>query len=71
VDVVTTTLMTMNSIEEIKTYLTLLENNNVSLDVLLQVKVDDGIKLLVNDTMKDQVLQVFNDIELEVFNYGA
>lgn len=71
VDIVTTTLMTMNSIEEIKTYLTLLENNNVSLDVLLQVKVDDGIKLLVNDTMQDQVLQVFNDIELEVFNYGA
>ena len=71
VDIVTTTLMTMNSIEEINAYLELLESNNISLDVLLQVKVDDGIKLLVNDSMKMQVSQVFNDIELEVFNYGA
>lgn len=70
-DIVTTTLMTMNSIGEITTYLELLENDNISLDVLLQVKADDGVKLLVNESMKSQVSQVFNDIELEVFSYGA
>ena len=70
-DIVTTTLMTMNNLEEIKAYLELLETNNIILDVLLQVNNGDSIKLLVNSSMNDQVAQVFNEIELEVFNYGA
>jgi hypothetical protein len=71
VDIVTTTLMTMNSLEEIKAYLELLETNQIILDVLLQVNAGDSIKLLVNSSMNNQVAQVFNEIDLEVFNYGA
>ena len=61
----------IDSLEEIKTYLELLGANNIILDVLLQVNNGDSIKLLVNSSMNSQVAQVFNDIELEVFNYGA
>ena len=70
-DIATTTLMTMNSLEEIKAYLELLETNQIILDVLLQVNAGDSIKLLVNSSMNNQVAQVFNEIDLEVFNYGA
>lgn len=71
-DVISTTIMTMESLEEIKNYLVLLENNDIEVDVLLQIPVSDSaIKLYVNEGMNSNISEVFNDIELEVFNYGA
>ena len=71
-DVLSTTIMTMESLEEIKNYLVLLENNDIEVDVLLQIPVSDSaIKLYVNEGMNSNISEVFNDIELEVFNYGA
>lgn len=71
-DVVSTTIMTMENLEEVKGYLSLLENNNIEVDVLLQVPVSDSeIKLYVNESMNGNVVEVFNDIEVEVFDYGA
>ena len=71
-DIVSTTIMTMENLEEIKSYLVLLENNNIDVDVLLQVPVSDSeIKLYVNESMNENVNETFNGIELEVFGYGA
>ena len=71
-DIVSTTIMTMESLDEVKNYLMLLENIGVKVDVLLQVPVSDSaIKLYVNEGMKENISEVYKDIEVEVFEYGA
>lgn len=70
-DIMTTTLMTMESMEEIKAYLTLLQNNGVNAKVLLQVKENDSLKVYINSSMKSVVGQVVEGVTVEEFNYGA
>ena len=70
-DIMTTTLMTMESMEEIQSYLTLLQNNGVNAKVLLQVKENDSLKVYVNDSMKSVIGQVFDGVIVEEFSYGA
>lgn len=71
-DIVSTTIMTMESLDEVKEYLVLLENNGIQVDVLLQVPVSDSdIKLYVNEGMESNISEVYNNIEIEVFEYGA
>ena len=69
-DVVSTTVMTMN-LEEIKSYLLMLKGLGIDLDILLQVKDDNELKILVNDSMKDRIKEVYNGIGVEVFEYGT
>jgi len=74
VDIATTTLLTLNSMDEIKDYLAELEQNGISLKILLQKEEDGILKVLVNDAMKDLVKDVSSeevDVNIEVFNYGA
>lgn len=71
-DIVSTTLMTMETLDEVKNYLSLLKNNSIEFDVLLQVPVSqDVIKLYVNESMNSNIGEVFNNIDVEVFEYGA
>lgn len=69
-DIVSTTIMTMN-LEEIKSYLLLLNDMNVKVDVLLQIKEDTKLKILVNESMKDKIKEVYNGVSVEVLDYGA
>jgi thiamine biosynthesis lipoprotein ApbE len=70
-DIVTTTLMCMDSLDEIKSYLLLLENQGVKLDVLLQVKENDNLKVLVNSSMRFIITNVSdNGVNVEEFSYG-
>ena len=71
-DIVSTTIMTMESLEEVKDYLVLLDNNGIQVDVLLQVPVSSStIKIYVSEGMEGKVSEVYNNIEIEVFEYGA
>lgn len=70
-DVVSTTLMTMENLEEVKSYLNLLKNNNIDIDILIQTVEDNSLKLYVNKSMKENIAQVYNEIVVEEFNYGA
>lgn len=70
-DIMTTTLMTMESMEEIKIYLTLLQNNGINAKVLLQVNENDSLKVYVNNSMKSVVGQVFDGATVEEFSYGT
>lgn len=70
-DIVTTTLMTMNSLEEIKEYLILLETKGYVFDVLLQVNDEGSLKVMVNEGMKSNIKQVKDGIVVEEFSYGA
>ena len=71
-DIVSTTIMTMESLEEVKDYLVLLDNNGIQVDVLLQVPVSSStIKIYVSEGMEGKVSEVYNNIEVEVFEYGA
>ena len=70
-DIMTTTLMTMVSMEEIKAYLTLLQNNGVEAKVLLQVKENNTLKVYANSSMQSVIGQVFEGVTVEEFSYGA
>lgn len=70
-DVVTTTLMTMSNLDEIKAYLRLIENSGVQLDVLLQSEENNELKIYVNNTMKDKVKKAYETLVIEEFDYGA
>lgn len=70
-DIMTTTLMTMESMEEIKAYLTLLQNNGVEAKVLLQVKENNTLKVYANSSMQSVIGQVFEGVTVEEFSYGA
>lgn len=70
-DIVTTTIMTMSSLEEIKEYLVLLESKGLYFDVLLQTDYNGSLKLLVDEDMNKNVKELNDGVLLEVFNYGA
>ena len=69
-DIVSTSIMTMN-LEEIKDYLLFLDNMNIDVDVLLQVREGETLKVLVNDGMHDNIKEVYNGISVEVLEYGS
>ena len=70
-DIVTTTLMTMSNLEEIKEYLVLLENNDIKFDVLLQTDFNGTLKIYVNEDMQNNISQVVDGVIVEEFSYGA
>ena len=70
-DIITTTLMTMESLEEIKTYLTLLQSNQIEVKVLLEVNVNDSLVIYANSEMKKVIGKVFDGVTVEEFSYGA
>lgn len=70
-DVMTTTLMTMESMEEIKAYLTLLQNNGVNARVLLQVNENNRLKVYINKSMSNVIGQLFDGVLVERFSYGT
>jgi len=70
-DIVTTTLMTMSTLEEAKAYLVLLENRGLSFDVLLQTEDNGSLKLYVNSSMNENINQVNEGVSVEEFDYGA
>lgn len=69
-DIVSTTIMTMN-LEEIKSYLLELEKMSIHVDVLLQVSDNNKLKILVDEGMKDKIKEVYDDTNVEVLDYGA
>ena len=71
-DIVSTTIMTMENMDEIKAYLALLQTNGIEVDVLLQVPVSSSkIKIYSNAGMRENISESYNDIVVEVFEYGA
>ena len=70
-DIITTTLMTMESINEIKNYLAQLQNDGINVKVLFQVNENGNLKIYANRSMKDIICQVYGDIVVEEFSYGA
>ncbi len=67
-DVVTTTLMTLTNLEEVKAFLNLLGED---ISVLLQVMEGDTFKVYINESMKNIVLDNYSLMEFEEFSYGA
>lgn len=70
-DIMTTTLMTMGSMEEIKSYLSLLENKGISAKVLLQIEEDEALSVYVNDSMKKVIGKTFDGVTIKEFSYGT
>lgn len=73
-DIATTTLMTMNSLEEIKEYLVSLKNLGINLKVLLQIEDNGNLKILVDNEMKKIVKNIDDNeypVTIEEFSYGA
>ena len=72
VDIATTTLMSMDNLNDMKNYLLALENMGINLSVLLQVEENNHLKIFVNDSMNSMVDNIGqNDTVIEGFNYGA
>lgn len=70
VDIITTTLMAMN-IDEIKIYLSVLQDLEIDIAVALQIAEGENLKILANDKMRAFIGEVYCDAQLEEFNYGA
>ena len=73
-DIVTTTLMTMSNLADIKSYLSDLTERDIDLKVLLQIKDNSQLKVLINDAMADCVKDISEsdvNIVMERFSYGA
>lgn len=73
VDIVTTTLMTMDDLDEIKSYLSLLEDNGINLKVLLQVEENGKLKVLLNEPIKEIINNISDESKVVIgdFDYGA
>lgn len=70
-DIMTTTLMTMESMEEIQDYLSLLKNNGIDAKVLLQIEENEALSVYVNDSMKRVIGEVFDGVTVKEFSYGT
>lgn len=70
-DIVTTSVMAMSSDNEVKEYLTRLSEKGVNIKILLQKEAYGSLKLYANENMKNSISNVYVDLEVEDFKYGA
>lgn len=70
VDIITTTLMSMNK-EEIEDYLKSLSDIGINVSVLLQVEEDNKLVIYADSDMNEFFGTVYNDLEVKVLDYGA
>ena len=77
-DIITTSLMSMN-MDETKEYLSLLKQNNIDVEVFIQDKIENGVKIYVTHKMKQLVSirenedykSYLDSIVIEEFSYDS
>lgn len=77
-DIVTTSLMSMTMNESIE-FLATLKNNNINMEILIQDKVDNNVKVYVTNSMNEWVskrtietmIDYLNSIVIEEFSYDS